>query len=75
MAVKVEKVAPWKQEVVSELVEKLERYPVVGVLDIADLPAAQFQQMRQKLREQAEITSSKNSSITCAGQQRLSLHV
>ena len=63
MAVKAERVAPWKQEVVGELVEKLERYPVVGVLDIADLPAAQFQQMRRKLREQAEIIVSKNTLL------------
>ncbi len=63
MVLKAEKVAPWKQEVVGELIEKLERYPVVGVLDIADLPAAQFQQMRQKLREQAEIIVSKNTLL------------
>ncbi len=63
MVMKAEKVAPWKQEVVGELIEKLERYPVVGILDIADLPAAQFQQMRQKLREQAEIIVSKNTLL------------
>ena len=63
MVVKAERVAPWKQEVIGELVEMLERYPVVGVLDIADLPAAQFQQMRRKLREQAEIIVSKNTLL------------
>ncbi|MFQ6129348.1 MAG: 50S ribosomal protein L10 [Candidatus Hadarchaeaceae archaeon] len=63
MAMKAERVAVWKQEVVGELVEKLEHYPVVGVLDIADLPAAQFQQMRRKLREQAEIIVSKNTLL------------
>ena len=63
MAVKAERVAPWKQEVVGELLEKLERYTMVGVLDIADLPAAQFQQMRRKLREQAEIIVSKNTLL------------
>ncbi len=63
MVMKAERVAAWKQEVVGELVEKLEHYPVVGVLDIADLPAAQFQQMRRKLREQAEIIVSKNTLL------------
>lgn len=63
MVAKAERVAPWKQEVVGELVEKLERYPVVGVLDIADLPAAQFQQMRRKLRKQAEIIVSRNTLL------------
>lgn len=60
---KAERVAPWKQEVVSELLEMFERYPVVGALNIADLPAAQFQQMRQKLRGQAEIVVSKNTLL------------
>jgi large subunit ribosomal protein L10 len=44
----------------------LERYPVVGVLDITDLPAAQFQQMRRKLRGQAEIRVAKNTIMTIA---------
>ena len=53
----------WKREVVSELVGKLESYPVVGVLDISDMPAPQFQHMRQKLRDQAEIIVSKNTLL------------
>jgi len=63
---KAAEIAPWKKEVVSEIVEMLERYPVVGVLDIADLPAAQFQKMRQNLRGQAEIRVVKNTLITIA---------
>jgi len=56
-------VAPWKREVVEELVGMFDRYSVVGVLDIADLPAAQFQQMRRQLRGQAEIVVSKNTLL------------
>ena len=56
MAVTAEaKVAPWKREVVDELVEMFDRYPVVGILDITDLPSDQFQQIRRQLRGQAEI--------------------
>ena len=55
--------APWKREVVEELMRMFDRYPVVGVLDIADLPAAQFQQIRRQLRGQAEIIVSKNTLL------------
>ncbi len=60
---KAERIAPWKQEVVGELSELLEKHPVVGVLDISELPAQQFQQIRQKLRGQAEIVVSKNTLL------------
>ena len=56
-------VAPWKREVVEELMGMFDRYPVVGVLDVADLPAAQFQQIRRQLRGQAEIVVSKNTLL------------
>lgn len=60
---RVRRVAPWKLEVIDEFAGMFERYPVVGVLDIADLPAAQLQQMRQKLRGHAEIVVSKNTLL------------
>jgi large subunit ribosomal protein L10 len=67
-------IAAWKREVVGELAEMFDRYPVVGVLDIADLPASQFQQIRRQLRGQAEIVVSKNSllriSIEQAGEKK-----
>ena len=63
MAAKAREAAPWKREVISELVGMLESYPVVGILDIADLPAPQFQQVRQKLRGQAEIIVSRNTLL------------
>ncbi|MEM3421369.1 MAG: 50S ribosomal protein L10 [Candidatus Hadarchaeum sp.] len=56
----------WKQEVVAELKKLIERYPVIGVLDIADLPASQFQQMRQRLKGQAEIVVAKNTLVSLA---------
>jgi large subunit ribosomal protein L10 len=65
-------IAAWKREVVGGLAGMFDRYPVVGVLDIADLPASQFQQIRRQLRGQAEIVVSKNSlmriSIEQAGE-------
>ena len=61
-----EVVPTWKKEMVTELTKLIESYPVIGVLDIADLPAAQFQQMRQKLRGQAEIVVTKNTLVAIA---------
>lgn len=48
-------VAPWKRELVGDLIEKFEEYPTIGVLDISGIPARQFQQMRDLLRGRAEI--------------------
>jgi large subunit ribosomal protein L10 len=62
-------IAAWKLEVVGELGEMFNRYPVVGVLDIADLPASQFQQIRRQLRGQAEIVVSKNSLLSISIEQ------
>ncbi len=58
---RAERIAPWKQEAVGELSELLAQYPVVGVLEISELPASQFQQIRRKLRGEAEIIVSKNT--------------
>jgi len=63
---KAERVAPWKQEVVDGLLGLLNTYSVVGVLDISELPALQFQQIRQKLRGEAEIVVSKNTLMLLA---------
>lgn len=62
-------VAPWKREVMDELAGMFERYPVVGILDIADLPATQFQQIRRRLRGQAEIVVSKNTLLSLSIEQ------
>jgi len=63
---KAAEVPRWKQEAVGELIKLIESYPVIGVLDISNLPASQFQQMRQKLRGQAEIVVSKNTLVSIA---------
>jgi len=57
------RVAQWKQEVVGELSGLIEKYPVIGIVDISELPARQFQQIRQKLRSEAVIVISKNTLL------------
>lgn len=63
------KVAPWKRELVDELKAKFEEYPVAGILDVSDIPARQFQQMRQMLREQAEIKVGRKVLLKIAMEQ------
>jgi len=59
-------VAQWKRDLVSELAEKIVAAKVIGIVDIADLPAKQFQDIRQKLRENATITVVKNTLLKLA---------
>lgn len=63
---KAKSIAPWKHDAVGEISGLLERYTVVGVLDISELPASQFQQIRRKLRGEAAIVVSKNTLMFLA---------
>jgi large subunit ribosomal protein L10 len=63
------KVAQWKRDLVGELKEKFEGYPVVGILDVSDIPARQFQQMRRMLREKAEIKVGRKVLLRIAAEQ------
>lgn len=56
-------VAPWKIEEVEELTELVEEYPVLAVADVEGIPAAQMQEMRGNLREQARIRVVKNTLL------------
>lgn len=67
-SIKTERIATWKHGVVGELSELLDRYSVVGVLDISNLPASQFQQIRQNLRSEAKIVVAKNTLMKLAFQ-------
>ncbi len=48
-------VANWKYKEVEELKELLKKYPVVGIASIENLPAAQFQEIRAKMKGHALI--------------------
>lgn len=52
-----------KRTTVKELAHLFEKYPVIGALDIENLPAPQFQVIREKLRESALIRVAKRSLI------------
>jgi len=56
-------VAQWKYKEVEELISLLKHHPVIGIANIGSIPAPQMQQMRQNLRENMMIRSSKNTLI------------
>ena len=51
----------WKREEVAELVEFLERYQSVGIVDVAGITSRQLQSMRRDLHGSAEIRMSRNT--------------
>ncbi|SDY03169.1 50S ribosomal protein L10 [Halobellus clavatus] len=51
----------WKREEVAELVEFLERYQSVGIVDVAGIPSRQLQSMRRELHGSAELRMSRNT--------------
>ncbi|RLG14867.1 MAG: 50S ribosomal protein L10 [Candidatus Nanohalarchaeota archaeon] len=59
-------VQEWKLKKVKELTEEIEKSPVVGMLDLDGLGAAQLQQMRKDTRDSAKIIVTKKTVITRA---------
>jgi len=58
---RTETIPEWKREEVAELVEFLERYQSVGVVDVAGIPSRQLQSMRRDLHGSAELRMSRNT--------------
>ena len=59
-------VAPYKEEIVKDLVSRFESSKVVGLANIHGIPAPQFQGIRKNLAEHAAITVAKNNLIRLA---------
>lgn len=59
-------VAPYKQEIVKDLVSRFEKSKVVGLANIHGIPAPQFQGIRKNLAGHAAITVAKNNLIKLA---------
>ncbi len=56
-------VAPWKYKFVDNLAKLAEEYPVVGIVNINNIPAAQMQKMRRNLKDKAVFIVGKNRLI------------
>ena len=59
-------VAPWKEKVVADLEVLVKKHPVIAVSNIKGLPAAQFQEIRAKLRGKAVIKVAKLNLLKLA---------
>ena len=56
-------VAEYKKEIVNELIKLIGDYPIVGILNMENLPAPQLQAMRAQLRNSCVITMTKRRLI------------
>ena len=57
-------VAEYKKEIVNELVNLMTEYPIIGVVNMENLPAPQLQKMRAQLRGNFYITMTKRRLMT-----------
>ena len=48
-------VAEWKKEEVNELKSLIDKYDVIGIVDLLNIPAKQLQEMRKSLHNKAVI--------------------
>jgi large subunit ribosomal protein L10 len=55
-----------KEEKVEEFKEKIEDYPVVGMLDMHNLPSRQLQQMKKEMKDFADIKMSRKTLMQIA---------
>ena len=58
-----------KEEKVKEFKQKIEDYPVVGLLDMHNLPSRQLQEMKKEMKEFADIKMSRKTLMQIAIEQ------
>ena len=63
---KTETIPQWKREEVADVVETIESYDSVGVVDITGIPSRQLQEMRRDLHGTAELRVSRNTLLVRA---------
>lgn len=56
---KAKKVAAQKQETVKRIADLIKKYPIIGSVNMENLPAAQLQNMRSQLRNKVELLMAK----------------
>ena len=60
---KTETIPQWKQDEVADIVEMIESYDSVGIVDITGIPSRQLQDMRRDLYGTAELRVSRNTLV------------
>jgi len=58
-----------KEEKVEEFKHKIENHPVIGILDMQNLPSRQLQQMKKEMKEFADIKMSRKTLMQIAVEQ------
>ena len=61
-----EVIPEWKEAEVAEIVDLLERYDSVGVVDVTGIPSRQLQEMRATLHGRAQLRISRNTLLVRA---------
>jgi large subunit ribosomal protein L10 len=59
-------VAQWKKDEVNNLQNLIDSHPVVGIANLADIPAPQMQKMRENLRGNAQLKMSRINLMNLA---------
>ncbi|MFO8015469.1 MAG: 50S ribosomal protein L10 [Candidatus Woesearchaeota archaeon] len=59
-------VAPYKKKAVKEFEDLIMEYPIIGVVDMEDMPALQLQRMRAQLRDSVVLRMSKQRLMKLA---------
>ncbi len=59
-------VAPYKKKIVDEFVKLITDYPIIGAINVENLPATQFQNMRANLRGKVVIRMTKRRLLNLA---------
>ncbi|QGN07806.1 50S ribosomal protein L10 [Halorhabdus sp. CBA1104] len=60
---KTETIPAWKREEIDDLVETLQSYDSVGIVDLTGIPSQQLQDMRRNLYGTAELRVSRNTLV------------
>jgi len=63
-----QQVAVWKKEIYDDLLELLNKYPVIAVADLQKVRSSQIQEIRKKLRGKAEFLVAKNTILRKAAE-------
>jgi large subunit ribosomal protein L10 len=66
MSKKTNRAAPKKKEVVKKLLELTKQYPIIGIVNMENLPTPQLQRMRAQLRGKVDLLMTKRRLIVKA---------
>lgn len=63
MSEKTSRAAPKKKKTVKEIADKIKKYPIIGVVNMENLPTPQLQRMRAQLRNKVDLLMTKKRLI------------